>query len=184
MFELDKYYREKIKNHIETRKEFKEFVTTLFTTIGEKVKHNLSADYPEVEYKYLISRSPEVIAKFEKEYGQAPDVGWVAMSFHGHSLYSVHIGTLFDFGYWPITYSIGFHILDREWQQFRKHIDSLEWENHLGLLPNYEYCKPNGEHMYNDREKELLLKDLDQQIDEIVKRISQYYTTVAPIVSK
>ncbi|MGE8081660.1 hypothetical protein [Peribacillus loiseleuriae] len=173
-----------IQSHAQSIKEFQTFAKELFISIGEEAKRRLSSHFDGVDYKYQLARLPEVIAKFEKEYGEAPIIGWVAMSFVLHNSNRVHIGTLLNYGSWPLTYSVGFHLLEDEYHQVTSDLHSLDWEEVVGLQTTYQYSKPNGEHMFNSPELELDLLSLTESKEKIIEQIVKYYEQAAPIVER
>jgi hypothetical protein len=173
---------EKIQSHVQSIKEFQTFAKELFISVGEEAKRRLSLRFEGVDYKYQLARLPEVIAKFEKVYGEAPIIGWVAMSFADHASHRVHIGILLNYGTWPLTYTVGFHLLEDEFQQVSANVDALDWDESVGLQTTYQYSKPNGEHMFNSLELELDLLSLTESKEKIVELIVKYYEQAAPIV--
>lgn len=175
---------EQIQSHVQSIKEFQAFAKQLFISVGEEAKCRLSTRFDGVDYKYQLVRLPEVIAKFEKEYGEAPIIGWVAMSFALQDSNRVHIGTLLNYGSWPLTYSVGFHLLEDEYQQVTADLHSLDWEEAVGQQTTYQYSKPNGEHMFNSPELELDLLSLTRSKEKIVEQIVNYYEQAVPIVKK
>ncbi|GHH99881.1 hypothetical protein [Neobacillus kokaensis] len=175
---------EQIQSHVESIKEFQSFAKELFVSVGEEAKLRLSSRYEGVSYKYQLARLPDVIAKFEKEYGEAPIIGWVAMSFAGHDQPRVHIGTLLNYGSWPLTYTVGFHLLEDEYQQVTTEVHALDWDELVGLQTAYEYSKPNGEHMFNSLELELDLQSLTESKEKLVEQIVKYYEQGALIVER
>ncbi|WP_066392593.1 hypothetical protein [Neobacillus mesonae] len=175
---------EQIRSHVESIKEFQTFAKELFVSVGEEAKRRLSLRYEGVGYKYQLARLPEVSAKFEKEYGVAPIIGWVAMSFAGHDQPQVHIGTLFNYGTWPITYTVGFHLLEDEYQQVTTEVHRVDWDELVGLQTTYQYSKPNGEHMFNSQDIELDLQSLTESKEKMVEQIVKYYEQGVPIVEK
>ncbi|KMY53325.1 hypothetical protein AC623_04395 [Bacillus sp. FJAT-27231] len=175
---------EKIQSHVESIKEFQAFAKQLFLSVGEEAKRRLSSYFDGVEYKYQLARLPDVIARFEEEYGEAPIVGWVAMSFADQEPQRVHIGTLLNYEKWPLTYTIGFHLLEDEYKQVAEELHSLNWEKLIGCEPAYQYSKPNGEHMFNSTAVELNLASLTESKEKMVEMIVRYYEQAAPVVAK
>ena len=175
---------EQIQSHVKSIKEFQTFAKQLFVSVGEEAKRRLSSHFAGVEYKYQLARLPDVIAKFEKEYGEAPIIGWVAMSFADQEPHRVHIGTLLNYGEWPLTYTVGFHLLEEEYRPVAEELHSLEWEKLIGCKTTYQYSKPNGEHMFNSLTFELNLTSLTESKEKMVETIVNYYEQAAPIVVK
>ncbi|OCA87202.1 hypothetical protein [Pseudobacillus wudalianchiensis] len=175
---------EQIQSHVESIKEFQAFAKQLFLSVGEEAKRRLSFCFDGVEYKYQLARLPDVIARFEEEYGEAPIVGWVAMSFADQEPQRVHIGTLLNYGKWPLTYTVGFHLLEDEYQQVAEELRSLNWGKLIGCEPAYQYSKPNGEHMFNSSAVELNLASLTESKEKMVEMIVRYYEQAAPIAAK
>lgn len=175
---------EQIQSYVQSVKEFQIFAKQLFISVGEEAKRRLSSRFPGIDYKYQLARLPDVIAKFEKQYGEAPIIGWVAMSFESQAPNRVHIGTLLNYGKWPLTYTVGFHLLEDKFSQVAADLDSLNWEEAIGLKTAYQYSKPNGEHMFNSAELELDLESLTESKEKMVQQIINYYELAAPIVKK
>jgi len=181
---IQKVNIEQIQSHVKSIKEFQTFAKQLFVSVGEETKRRLSSRFDGVEYKYQLARLPDVIAKFEEEYGEAPIIGWVAMSFAGQAPNRVHIGTLLNYGEWPLTYTVGFHLLEEEYRQVTEELDSADWEKMVGYKTTYQYSKPNGEHMFNSSAFELDLASLTKSKEKMVETIVSYYEQAAPIVAK
>jgi len=153
-----------------------------YETIREEVLTLLRPQYPDAEGVVGVSADGMTrgMAKFP---GVVPPCEWVAFSFGGLALHDFHIGVVLDLDHWPVTYSVGLHIMDEALTPFKQAVDALDWASYLGHPPQFTYAAQVRESRWIDPTREMDFSDLRGEVEHIVERVARYYRAAAPVAA-
>ena len=171
----------KLAAFVQGRAEYTRVFPGLLRVVGTKVESQLAARFPGI--RGVVGEDVREQAKaLLPQYGDHPPLDWVAFAFAGLRPWEVHVGVVWNFSTWPVTYRVGFHLgydLMRAESRFR----DLPWKELVGADVEFVDVRPMNEVQWDDPPRRPDLNRLDAVVAHIVGRAVRYYEAVAPHVA-
>ena len=180
MESIGKVDARKLAAFVRGRAEYARVFPRLYRVVGAEVESRLAARFPGV--RGVVGEDVREQAKaLLPQYRDHPPLDWVAFGFAGLNPWHIHVGVVWAFSAWPVTYRVGFHLgydLMRAERRFR----DLPWKKMVGAGGQFVDVRGMHEIQWDDPPHRPDLTRLDDIMEQIVGRAVRYYEAVAPHV--
>lgn len=181
MESIGKANARKLAAYVRGRAEYARLFPRLLRVVGMEVESQLAGRFPGI--RGVVGEDVREQAKaLLPEYADHPPLDWVAFGFAGLRPWEIHVGVVWNFSAWPVTYRVGFHLgydLMRSARRFRR----LPWRKMVGGEVEFVDVRGMHEVQWDDPPRRPDLSRLDAVVAHVVGRAVRYYEAVAPHVA-